>query len=526
MKRRFNTAGPCIASRHYMIPPDRRLPQAPGLVEQLEYFTVRAPRQTGKTTALIALARELTASGRWAAVFASCETAEVVGDDFGAAERIVISRLRDAAENALPAELRPPQPPERPAGVRLDAALSTWAASCPRPIVLVLDEIDALRGRSFISILRQLHAGLPRRPERFPASVILCGLRDVRDYRAAGGGDPEDLGTASPFDIKVASLRPGDFTQEEVRELYGQHTTETGQVFTEEALALTFDLTRGQPWLVNALAREIVEEMAVPPDQPITPAHVEQAKERLILARTTHLDALVAKLNEPRVRRMIEPILAGTIVSGADPYADDGSYARDLGLLAPDKPVTIANPIYQEVIARALAGRAEQSMVAEPRSFVLPDGRLDMARILREFAEFWREHGDILAASVPYHEVAPQLVLMAFLQRVVNGGGFIDREYGIGRGRIDLLVRWPYRDERGEKVWQREALELKVWRDKTKDPLAKGLSQLDGYLDKTGLDTGVLVIFDRRQAALEIDERTRFEEAVSPAGRRVTVLRG
>ena len=88
-------------------------------------------------------------------------------------------------------------------------------------------------------------------------------------------------------------------------------------------------------------------------------------------------------------------------------------------------------------------------MIAEPRSFVLPDGRLAFRRLLREFAAFWQEHGEVLAAGLPYHEVAPQLVLMAYLQRVVNGGGMIDREYGVGRGRIDLLVRWPYRTRRG-----------------------------------------------------------------------------
>ena len=535
MRRRFNTAGPCIPAMHYMIPADRRLPRAPGLVAQLGYFVVHAPRQTGKTTALRALAHDLTASGTYAAVYLSCEAGEAAGDDFEAAEKIVVSTLRGDAEATLPRELRPPPFPDAPAGNRLNTALAAWARACPRPIALFFDEIDALRGASLITVLRQLRAGFPERPDGFPASVILCGLRDVRDYKAASGGDPKRLGTASPFNIKLASLRLGDFTPAEVRELYAQHTAETGQTFTEEALAGAIEATAGQPWLVNALAREIVEEMAVPVDQEITGAHVETARERLILARATHLDSLVSKLHEPRVKRCVEPILAGTMDGAGDAYDDDLQYCRDLGLLAADNPIRVANPIYHEVIARVLTSSLEGKVLAEPRSFVLADGRLDLGRILREFADFWREHGDVLAASVPYHEVAPQLVLMAFLQRVVNGGGFIDREYGIGRGRIDLLVRWRYRaaggalgalGALGERLWQREVLELKVWRDKGKDPLAKGLVQLDGYLDKTGLETGVLVIFDRRAAAEDIEARTRFEEAVSPAGRRVTVLRG
>jgi len=507
-----------------MIPAERRLPEAPGLVEQMGYFVVHAPRQTGKTTALLALARDLTASGRYASVLSSCEEGQAAGDRYGSAQRAILGELGRSADAWLPAELRPP-----PADLKEDegliaAALSAWARTCPRPIALILDEIDALCGQSLISVLRQLRAGLPRRPEEFPASVILCGLRDVRDYKAASGGDPERLGTSSPFNVKLKSLRVGDFTPEEVRELYAQHTADTGQVFTEEALAKAIAVTGGQPWLVNALANEIVEEMKVPPEEAITEGHVEQAKERLILARATHLDSLVSKLHEPRVRKVIEPIIAGDLVVD-DAYDDDASYVRDLGLVAPGKPLRIANPIYREVIVRVLAGRTEDNVTAEPRSFVLPDGRLDFGRILREFADFWREHGDVLTSGSSYREVAPQLVLMGFLQRVVNGGGFIAREYGIGRGRIDLLVRWPYRGADGQRAWQKEALELKVWRDKAKDPLAKGLTQLDGYLERMGLNAGVLVVFDRREGAEDIEARTRFEEAATPAGRKVTLLR-
>jgi hypothetical protein len=345
----------------------------------------------------------------------------------------------------------------------------------------------------------------------------------VRDYKAASGGDPERLGSASPFNIKLESLRLGDFTADEVRELYAQHTADTGQVFAEEAIARAVAVTGGQPWLVNALAREIVDKMAVPPTETITASHVEQARERLILARATHLDSLVSKLMQPRVRRILAPILAGTMTTADDTYDDDLLYCRDLGLVAVGRPIRIANPIYREVIARILADQVEDNVLAEPRSFVQPDGRLAFRRILREFAAFWHEHGEVLAAGVPYHEAAPQLVLMAYLQRVVNGGGQIDREYGVGRGRIDLLVRWPYRRADGREAVQRRALEMKVWRPGEADPLKKGLAQLDGYLELLGLKKGVLVIFDRRDKKRRA--KPRFDEALTPTGRRVTLLR-
>jgi hypothetical protein len=523
MPRRFNTAGPCRPDLHYMIPAERRLPEAPGLVEQGGYFVVHAPRQTGKTTALRALARQLTASGRYAALHFSCEVGEASGDDFVSAQRAVLQEMVLRAGMELPAELRPPPLSLEAGELLLRTSLSAWAHACPRPLVLLFDEVDALRGQSLLSVLRQLRAGFPDRPDYFPASVVLCGLRDIRDYKAASGGDPGRLGTASPFNIKLESLRLGDFTREEVCELYAQHTADTGQPFTEEALARAFELTYGQPWLVNALAREIIEKMAVPVTEPITLHHMERARERLILARATHLDSLAARLHEPRLRRVFEPVLAGIMTAG-DTYQDDVQYARDLGLCAPNNPVRAANPIYHEVIARVLAGDAELQVQAEPRSFVLPDGRLDFDRLLHEFVAFWKEHGEVLTAKSTYHEVAPQLVLMAFLQRVVNGGGFVEREYGVGRGRMDLLVRWPY-TEAGERRWQREALELKVWREREADPLPEGLAQLDTYLERLGLEEGVLVIFDRRPEAGGTMTRTRFEQARSPSGRKVTVLR-
>jgi hypothetical protein len=114
---------------------------------------------------------------------------------------------------------------------------------------------------------------------------------------------------------------------------------------------------------------------------------------------------------------------------------------------------------------------------------------------------------------------------MAYLHRIVNGAGYIDREAGIGRGRIDLLIRQPYRDAGGHQLEQREALELKEWAGHQADPLTEGLSQLDGYLDRLALTTGTLVLFDRRPTAAPIAERTAFTEERSPAGRTITVLR-
>ena len=273
---------------------------------------------------------------------------------------------------------------------------------------------------------------------------------------------------------------------------------------------------------MNALARELVEEMQVV--GPITEEQVATAKERLVLARATHLDSLVSKLSEERVRRVVEPILAGEMGPMDTVFDDDVSYVLDLGLVK-EKPLRIANPIYTEVVARVLSAGAQHQVMADPRSFVCADGRFDMTVLLKEFAAFWIEHGEVLATTANYREAAPQLVLMAFLQRVVNGGGIVTREYGMGRRRIDLLVSWPWRDAGGKKQLQREALELKVWREGRKDPLVEGLVQIEAYLTGLGLNEGILVLFDQRTAAAPVEERTREEAAETASGKRIRVLR-
>ncbi len=521
--RYFNITGSCDPARHYMIPAERRLPGVEKLIAKQAYFVVHAPRQTGKTTAMKALARRLTDEGRYAGLRFSCQNATVFPDDILAAEKVVWSEIEESARTALPEAFRPPPRLEADPGSFLRTQLVQWAEVCPRPLVLIFDEIDAIGGSSLKSILSQLRTGFDNRPAAFPWSVILCGMRDIRDYKAASGGDPTRLGTSSPFNIKEESFRIVNFTEADLRELYGQHTAETGQVFTEKAIERAWELCQGQPWLCNALAREVVEKIAVPLADPITAVHLDRAKERLILARATHLDSLISKLVEPRVHRVIAPVLSGNFAGVDDAYTDDIAYVRDLGLVAQDRPLRIANPIYREVIARVLASYAEERIDASPASFVLPDGRLSFRRLLRAFAAFWKEHGEVLASGMPYPEVAPQLVLMAFLQRIVNGGGFIDREYGVGRGRIDLLVRFPYAKPGGVRAVQRRALELKVWRKGRKDPLREGLAQIDAYLASLRLGRGTLVIFDARGRLAR--KAPRFEEVKTARGRAITLLR-
>jgi RecA/RadA recombinase len=212
--RFFNTAGPCKPDIHYMLPPTDRLPQVGRLIDQQSYFVIHGPRQSGKTTAMLELARQLTAAGRYAAVLVSMEVGAPFSDDPGAAELAILDDWRSSVAWQLPSPLQPPDWPARQTGQRIGAALEAWTRAVPRPLVLFLDEIDALQDAALISVLRQLRSGYPRRPAAFPWSLALIGLRDVRDYKVASGGSAR-LHTSSPFNIKVESLTLRLFTLEE-----------------------------------------------------------------------------------------------------------------------------------------------------------------------------------------------------------------------------------------------------------------------------------------------------------------------
>ncbi len=515
--RFFNTAGPVVPENNYHIAPLDRVDRDEvfGLIESWKYFILHAPRQTGKTSALRALRDELNESHRYRALYANVEPAQAARENVHVAMQAILGALTTEAlichGDALELDTWSDILDAYGAHGALQQLLVRWAAAETKPLVVMIDEIDALVGDTLISVLRQLRAGYAERPRHFPQCVILCGIRDVRDYRIHSAAEKAVITGGSAFNIKAESLRMGDFTEAETRALLRQHTEHTGQKWSAAALAEVWDSTAGQPWLVNALAAEALKKVR---DRSVTIGHddVIDAREALILRRDTHLDQLADKLREPRVRRVIELLVS----SGAEtePFQpDDVQYVRDLGLIAPDKPVRIANAIYREVIPRELVTDADWFIPHETAWFV-EDGQLIMDRLMESFQSFFREHSERWVERFDYKEAGPQLMLQAFLQRVVNAGGRIEREYGLGRMRTDLLVEWgPQR--------QREVIECKVRRGGLERTIGEGLAQLGGYMERCGAAAGHLVVFDRAERR-SWDEKV-FRREASAGSRKVTV---
>ena len=499
--RFFNTEGPVRAHLHYHINPLERvdLDEMLRLVREQRYFVLHAPRQTGKTSTLLALREALNAEGLYRCVYVNVEVGQAAREDTARSMRAILGEFARRARTTLGDETLDDLWPSILERVGPDAALgevlSRWCAASPKPLVLLIDEVDSLVGDTLLSVLRQLRAGYDLRPEHFPHSVVLCGLRDVRDYRihskAAGG---LVLG-GSAFNIKSKSLRLGDFTESELRTLLAQHTAETGQVFEDRAASLIWSRTAGQPWLVNALCREACFESARGRDRsrPVVVLDVLDAQESLILRRDTHIDDLANKLAEERVRRVVEPILAGATTQTW--AAEDMAYACDLGLVAQDAAGTprIANPIYAEVVPRHLNYAVQAGLLHETAWYVDGDGNLDIDGLMAAFQRFFREHSEHWVQRFDqYHEAGPQLLLQAFLQRVINGGGRIEREYALGRGRVDLLIVWPVGG--GE---QRFVVECKIRRGNLAVTITEGIAQTRRYMDQSGAETGHLVVFDQ-----------------------------
>jgi hypothetical protein len=513
MQKFFNTAGACVPSDNYTVSMKHNFEHIQKLIDNKRYFILHAPRQTGKTTLMLQLMEKLNQEGEYIAIYLNIEAAQPLRNNVEAINNLIMSRFENMAEIVLPKEY---QPSERCFKVRsmeegLESFLSRWCLELPKPLVVFMDEVDALIGDGLISVLRQLRSGYSQRPKAFPHALCLIGLRDIRDYRIYSDSSQRYIIGGSAFNIKEKSIRLENFSYEQVKELYAQHTEATGQKFTIHALQQVFELTQGQPWLVNALGRELCfDDYAISWDKTINKEDVNNAAEILIKRRDVHLDQLADKLTEPRVERIIQSILIGEEIDNTN-INEDQQYLIDLGLIRLGKQaLEIANPIYREVIPRELTIYRQNMLGQDPQWYVKSDGKLNIEKVLEAYIEFYKEHSELVTKRKTYSEAAHHLLFMAWLQRIVNGGGYITREYAAGLKRLDLCI-----DFAGERF----AFELKL---SSKKALTDGKTQLVDYLKRLSLNSGWLIIFSRKP--VEDIETVGRREIVEEQGKRIEII--
>ncbi|MDR1110675.1 MAG: AAA-like domain-containing protein [Deltaproteobacteria bacterium] len=534
--RRFNTVGVCDPLKHFMLPALPRL-DVTDMVEGEFYFVIHAPRQSGKTTYLTALRDKINEDGKYYALYCSLEALDDVTDVETAMTSILNQINLSLKRSEIDAFVRISFPddslPQSDFSIKINKMLNYISVNIDKDLVVFFDEADCLAPGPLVPFLRQIRQGYNERnpsAAKFPRSLSLIGMRDIRDYIAQVSPDSESRGLASPFNIKKESLTLNNFTRDEILALYGQHTAETGQAFEPAAIDRAWHWTEGQPWLVNALADEaIVRQLGSDCSRTVSGSVIDLAAHDLILRNDTHFDSLRARLDEPRVRRVMEAVLIGAGSYPAELSGDDRQYAIDLGLLKKgqdgrlgDRP---ANPIYQEVILRLLTTGLDTGLPDGFGRKWMDEAGLDMDGLLKDFQVYWRENSTLMAnkyakksslvtsigkalekADVTVdnnaiwrdlfddikktltdqaNEALAHLVLYAFLQSVLNGGADIKMEYALGRTRVDICVTYKGR---------RYPVEVKIKGVKTR---AESIKQLSGYVDKCWASEGWLVVFDK-----------------------------
>ncbi len=522
-KKYFNIAGPCNSSEHYMLDPLRGIgKELMDLIERKDYFVMHAARQSGKTTLLKELTDKINAEGKYHALYCSLEKIQGITEAKEAMPEIIdVLKIAFYNSNIPKRELFAKEPSNIGFASLLQFELSKIIKTLDKPLIIFFDEADCLSNGTLISFLRQLRSGYIDRPDiPFVSSIALVGMRNIRDYKARIRPESETLGSASPFNIISEAMTLSNFTCEEVAELYSQHTAATGQVFEKYAVEFIFEQTQGQPWLVNAIAREAIEKICKSDCSiAITQEMSRQAIQNIILARGTHFDSLMERLKEERVRNVIQPLILGDNMA-VDRASDDYLYTRDLGLIKEvgKGAVEPANKIYAEIIVRYLNYTMQESFKTELPNSDLPKyikaGKININALLKDFQRFWRENSEIWTTKYKknlyqYDEAAPHLVIQAFLQRVLNGGGNIIREMALGKNRSDICIEWD-----GQKY----PIELKLYQG-TKT--AKDATvQIFKYMERVGSKEGWVVIFDRTPK--KSWSKKLYVKEVKQAGKKVT----
>ncbi|MDR1656633.1 MAG: AAA-like domain-containing protein [Deltaproteobacteria bacterium] len=500
--KRFNTVGPCVPSEHYLLPVLDRLPDVEEMIEGKFYFVLHAPRQSGKTTYLDFLTDKINSEGKMYALTCFLMTTRNI-DDRNDSINTIFSQLNESMRTSQVVNIRSKAESfNYLSGIsdtdrKIKILLNSLCEDLDKDLVVFFDEADCLSEAGLVTFLAQIRDGYNIRHQpgnKFPRSMALVGMRDIRDYLTSVRPGSQSRGLASPFNIKKEALTLANFTQNEISDLYGQHTQATGQVFEPSAVERAWYWSEGQPWLVNALADQIVsKDLKSKPTQVITSQHFDDAAETLIKRRDTHIDSLLERLKEPRVIAVMDAVFAG--IKGKVPInSDDRKYCLDLGLVTSGDSLDLrpANKIYQEVMSRVLTDQIQYVLddnITRKKYFQVQD--ILMTDLLKDFQDFWCRNGQSFPKhnknldAIMYDEALHSLILFAYVQKALNGQAKVHREFAEGRGSVDICA--IYNDKQF-------MVEVKI---KGHQPLKMSIDKLVNYLVSARAKEGWLVIFDR-----------------------------
>jgi hypothetical protein len=526
-----------------MIPALARAPDIVRMIELKSYFVVGSPRQSGKTTLLKALTAKINEDGIFYALNIPLHPADDAESKTEALTQIATSINVALNFSNIPiiSSLIDNIPSFELFGTeRIRMILNFICSNIDKELVVFFDEVDSLPPSVIGTFLSQIRAGYQYRDEpksEFPRALGLFGLRNLIYYRSLirpnGYSKGYSKGYASPFNVALPPLIIPDFTRDDIINLYNQHTRDTGQTFSDSALERAWYWTEGQPWLVNALAREIVEKIVFNHySNDIDGALIDEAANKLMSEDHLHFLSLSERMKEPAIIRVIDAIISGS-QNPCMPIQDiDIKYSVALGLVKTPHGWSsgidgcrVSNRIYQTVILKFLSSGILLRNLPESQTPKWTDGHnVDVSGLLNAFQEWWLENADVIFSdnkivaridSLVKHETLSSgavydgsitenqllydtkgilshlasesfcvLVLCAYLQGALPEDS-VKRELTLGTKSVDIGIVY-----KGHKYPIEAKLKGAMSREKS-------LQQLQGYIDKCDATEGWLVVFDR-----------------------------
>jgi hypothetical protein len=322
-----------------MLPVLPRQPEVVKMIDEELYFIFHAPRQSGKTTFFDALTDEINSNGNYYVLYCSLMTLRSITDEKKAMDRVV-SQLNDAMESSQVKSIKQKaysynslQGMEAP-DIKVKSLLNQLCLDLDRDLIVIFDEADCLSRPGLITFLSQISCGYNNRympGNKFPRALALVGMRNISYYIPTNHPNDAPLHLTSYSDIFAESVTLANFTHSQIKALYHQHTEATGQVFEDDAVDRAWYWSEGQPWLVNALAKFVIEnELNDDYSNTISSGLIDQVADSLFKRQDAHLDSLLNRLKDPRVIKVMQPVFAGTESGTSSSTDDDLQYCKDL----------------------------------------------------------------------------------------------------------------------------------------------------------------------------------------------------
>lgn len=470
MNRYFNTSGPNNPEEHYTLMRRDLIKKGIALVEKKRYFTIWAPRQTGKSTYFRLLGIELEKMGY---IFIHFN----VENYLDATKASLVEEI-SSYFSGISGRIKKPT---------TFKTLGDFIKKIKKPkVVMVVDEIEGLNPELFGQFLHTIRNLYHFRSQHCLKSVVLVGVNNIV-------GVVEDH--ASPFNI-ADNVNIPYFTKEETFELFGQHEVETGQLLEETVKEKISDITANQPGLVNAFGKKLVEEY---PDTKLInySAYLDAEDWFVTEAIDKNIANIIskAKAHRPFVERLL---FTQTNV----PFIVDRPAIKVLhtqGIIKKDKNglVSFWVPLYKKRLYNAFYpytnGEGER-MVKElwVSDFFDEKGHPNFDKIIKNYRDYVQKRSfrafrtkdpkskkwSIKEAALMY---SFETYIQAFLQEA-KGKSYIEAHTGLGR--TDIIVNL-----KGEEY----VIETKVYYSPSEFKDGKG--QLAYYCEKIGVSTGLYIVF-------------------------------